>query len=140
MTYALDANIVSFLLRPKHNPDVVNHFETEIYDRNQAYVIPPVSLYEVAWYLMLKRSYGQLRLLREITNRAIAKADMSEDTFWLAAQLRADLAERGQPIDGNDVLIAAYCIVNDYILVTDNRKHFGRIARLRCVNWRDESR
>jgi len=34
-----------------------------------------------------------------------------------------------------DILIAAFCLHNSYILVTDNTKHFQDIADLHLVNW-----
>jgi tRNA(fMet)-specific endonuclease VapC len=34
-----------------------------------------------------------------------------------------------------DLFIAAFCIQNDYILVTDNVKHFRNITGLNLVNW-----
>lgn len=36
----------------------------------------------------------------------------------------------------SDILIAAYCIVNDYTLVTDNTSDFERIEGLKFVNWK----
>ena len=35
-----------------------------------------------------------------------------------------------------DILIAAFCLHNNYILVTDNIKHFKNIKGLNTVNWR----
>ena len=35
----------------------------------------------------------------------------------------------------DDILIAAFCVVNDYLLVTDNTKHFKDIDGLQFVNW-----
>jgi tRNA(fMet)-specific endonuclease VapC len=36
-----------------------------------------------------------------------------------------------------DILIAAYCLVNDYTLVTNNTNDFNRIDGLKLVNWKD---
>jgi predicted nucleic acid-binding protein len=33
------------------------------------------------------------------------------------------------------ILIAAYCIQNNYILVSNNVKHFNNIGNLRVENW-----
>jgi len=45
---------------------------------------------------------------------------------------------KGTPIGDKDadIFIAAYCIINDYILVTDNVSDFTRIANLKVVNWK----
>jgi tRNA(fMet)-specific endonuclease VapC len=41
----------------------------------------------------------------------------------------------GQPIGGNDLLIAAQAIAIGYTLVTGNEREFARIDGLRCENW-----
>jgi len=46
MIYALDTNIISFLLRPGKNPDVVGQFKRAI-GQGDGYVIPPQSYYEI---------------------------------------------------------------------------------------------
>ena len=38
-------------------------------------------------------------------------------------------------IDEFDLLIAATALSGNYILVTDNIKHFQRITNLRLENW-----
>jgi tRNA(fMet)-specific endonuclease VapC len=49
--------------------------------------------------------------------------------------LRAHLEVRGEPIGGNDLLIAAHSLSLDCTLVTDNEREFGRVPKLRCENW-----
>ena len=41
----------------------------------------------------------------------------------------------GRNTEDADIFIAAFCIHNDYILVTDNIKHFDNIVGLRLANW-----
>jgi tRNA(fMet)-specific endonuclease VapC len=50
-------------------------------------------------------------------------------------RLRARLERDGQPIGGNDLLIAAQSVVLGLTLVTDNQREFSRIAELPCENW-----
>jgi predicted nucleic acid-binding protein len=61
------------------------------------------------------------------------------NTFaWLeAARLYALCKQNGRVIEDADLFIAAFCIVNDYTLVTNNTKHFDDIHELRLVNWID---
>jgi len=53
------------------------------------------------------------------------------------AKIKADLVEKGTPIGDKDadIFIAAYCMNNDYTLVTDNISDFKRIDGLNYVNW-----
>lgn len=43
--------------------------------------------------------------------------------------------QRGQPIGGNDLLIAAQVVALGHILVTEHEREFERIDDLRCENW-----
>ena len=62
---------------------------------------------------------------------------MDEADFVLAAKIKADLVEKDTPIGNKDadIFIAAYCINNDYTLVTDNVSDFQRIDGLKYVNF-----
>lgn len=58
-----------------------------------------------------------------------------EDAAETYAMLKARLRSSGTLIDEFDLMIAATALEGDYILVTDNVKHFGRIAGLTMENW-----
>lgn len=49
--------------------------------------------------------------------------------------IRADLAVRGQPIGGNDLMIAAIASTHDLTLVTRNVGEFSRVPGLRVEDW-----
>jgi tRNA(fMet)-specific endonuclease VapC len=49
--------------------------------------------------------------------------------------LRTRLERMGQPIGGNDLLIAAQTVALGYTLVTDNEREFMRIGELPVENW-----
>jgi tRNA(fMet)-specific endonuclease VapC len=138
MTYALDSNIISFLLRPDRNPEVVRRLR-ETLEQGDAYVIPPLSYYEVYWHLLRKRASGQTRSFNRLYRDSAIKLNMNEAEFIKAAEIRADLEERGLPIGAKDadIFIAAHCIVNGYTLVTDNVSDFRRIDELKFVNWKE---
>jgi tRNA(fMet)-specific endonuclease VapC len=50
-------------------------------------------------------------------------------------ELRARLERTGQPIGGNDLLIAAQTVALGLTLVTDNEREFARIPELQHENW-----
>ena len=52
-----------------------------------------------------------------------------------AAEVRAQLAQRGTPIGPYDVLIAGQALARQLTLVTHNRKEFARVPGLRSVDW-----
>jgi tRNA(fMet)-specific endonuclease VapC len=51
------------------------------------------------------------------------------------AEIRDYLESKGQPIGGNDTLIAAHAIHTGCVLVTQNQREFQRVPRLRTENW-----
>jgi len=138
MVYALDTNIISCLLRPTRNQDVVERFKTEIKNGND-YVIPPLSHYEILWYLLRKNASAQLSIFNDLYKNSLVKINMGETEFIKADEIRAFLEEKGKLIGNNDadIFIAAYCIINGYILVTDNIIHFEFINGLKFINWKE---
>jgi tRNA(fMet)-specific endonuclease VapC len=52
-----------------------------------------------------------------------------------AAQVYASLRRRGNLIPDADILIAGIALAGDYVLVTQNVRHFQRIAGLKVENW-----
>lgn len=52
-----------------------------------------------------------------------------------AGQIRAMLADQGNPIGPNDVLIAATARAHDATLVTHNESAFSRVTGLRLEDW-----
>ncbi|MBE9099536.1 type II toxin-antitoxin system VapC family toxin [Vacuolonema iberomarrocanum] len=53
-----------------------------------------------------------------------------------AAQIRAALKSKGQPIGAYDVLIAATALQHNLTMVTANQREFERVSGLQIENWR----
>ena len=49
--------------------------------------------------------------------------------------IKASLEKVGSPLDDFDLIIASCAIAHNLILVTNNTKHFERIAGLTQANW-----
>jgi tRNA(fMet)-specific endonuclease VapC len=47
----------------------------------------------------------------------------------------ADLAEGGTPIGAFDTLVAAQALSLSLTVVTNNTRHFSRVAGLKVENW-----
>jgi predicted nucleic acid-binding protein len=52
-----------------------------------------------------------------------------------AAEISDMLAEKGEPIDFRDAMVAGMAIVNDLTLVSRNKAHFGRVKELKYQTW-----
>lgn len=52
-----------------------------------------------------------------------------------AAEISGMLAEKGEPIDFRDAMVAGVAIINDLTLVSRNKAHFGRVKELKYQTW-----
>jgi len=131
MIYALDTNIVSYILRgDKALKDKLTLERTN----GNISVIPLMVYYEVKRGLLAKDATNKMKFFETLCENLgiheLTKSDMNT-----AANIYADLKRIGKPIDDSDLLIAAQCITNGYTLVTNNTKHFENIVDLKFVNW-----
>jgi len=138
MIYALDTNIISFLLRSDKNPKVAERFK-EILRQGDMYVIPPQCYFEITWHLLWKNAVRQQQVFNDLCFNSVTKMQMGEAEFHLAATIKTELVKKGTPIGSKDadIFIAAYCITNGYTLVADNTSDFSRIDNLQIVNWKE---
>jgi len=129
MIYALDTNIISYFL--KGNKTIRNKFREVIIGKDTL-IIPPLVYYEIKRGFHLNPAPSKEKIFEQMcVNYAIGKMD--NRCFDCAAKLYADL--RAYNPEDADILIAAFCIVNNYILVTNNVKHFENIDGFVYENW-----
>jgi tRNA(fMet)-specific endonuclease VapC len=50
-------------------------------------------------------------------------------------ELKARLRKIGQPVADFDLLIASIALDKNFILVTNNTRHYSRISELKLENW-----
>ena len=136
ITYVLDANTVSYLIRGEGNVGV-NFRKKIIFERN-FYAIPYIVAYEVRRWLE-DRQTKQMRLFLSqfsyLFSVVAKKADIEPAAWDIAVGIYIDLKQKGQLIGDADILIAAYCMSKNYTLVTRNERDFRRVANLKFVNW-----
>ncbi len=66
---------------------------------------------------------------------ALRVVDLDSAAAWHAGEIRADLADRGIPIGGYDLLIAGVARSHDLTLLTGNVREFRRVPGLRVEKW-----
>jgi len=130
-TFALDTNIISYLLR--NDPAISARLQHEN-DNGNMTTVPPLVYYEVKRGLIVDDAKKRLRSFEYFCeDTSIGK--MTIESYDEAARQYARLRSIGRPIGDADILIAAFCIVNGYVLVTNNTKHFEHIDGLVLVDW-----
>jgi predicted nucleic acid-binding protein len=134
MTYALDSNIIAYML--KDSAAVYEHVYS-VLDNNDRCIIPPIVYYEVKRGLLAVNATAKAQSF-ELLCREFSVGRMNVNAWDIAAQLYAAHRQKGMPIGDADSFIAAFCIANGYTLVTNNTKHFVGIDNLRLVDWTRE--
>jgi len=131
MIRALDTNIIIDLLSKE--PLIVRRLDETI-NNNVGVVIPVVVDYEV-----LRGFYHTSSPRKEtayFNMRANCPVVDITATMWKrAARIWAELRRAGHAIGEADILIAACCIENEYVLTTRNVKHFKAITGLLLEDW-----
>lgn len=56
----------------------------------------------------------------------------------LFSRAKFELETRGARLDDFDLLIGATAVANDFVLVTDNQKHFERFPKIKLYHWDQE--
>jgi tRNA(fMet)-specific endonuclease VapC len=127
----LDADNLSAIMRD--NPSAVQRAQAYLREAGKL-TFSIVTIYEISRGLKAK---GAIRQLNDFCDLCAASEilDLTRTDVERAADIYADLKQRGELIGDADILIAATAIENEAVLVSGNKRHFGRIPSLRTENW-----
>lgn len=67
--------------------------------------------------------------------RAIKILSLEDNALHKFGQLKARLRQAGTPVADFDLMIASVAIANNLSLITNNTRHYKRIAELALDNW-----
>lgn len=130
MRYLLDTNIVSDLVR---NPQ--GRVTRRIAEIGETQICTSIIVAAELRYGAAKA--GSLRLAKQLEDvlGAIEIQPFAAPADAVYGRLRVLLERTGQPIGGNDLLIAAQAVALGCAIVTDNEREFARIEELPHENW-----
>ena len=131
MTYALDTNIISYILR--RDKYIVRRVSKARWDGHKI-VIPLMVYYEIKRGLTALDSHKRLAAFVDLCSE-FEVINLNTRDMNTAAEIYAENRRAGRPIEDNDLIIAATCVTNGYTLVTNNIKHFQGIENLQLENW-----
>lgn len=127
----LDTDTLSAVM--KKHPDALT--EARKYLRvHRCFTFSIITRYEVLRGLKAKHATTQLAAFERLCHTSHI-IPLTDEMIIKAADLYADLKERGELISDADILIAASALVHKLAVVTNNEEHFKRIAGLRVENW-----
>jgi tRNA(fMet)-specific endonuclease VapC len=130
MRYLLDTNIVSELIR---NPQ--GRVTERVRAVGEAQVATSIIVAAELRYGATKRGSARLTAQVEAVLEALEILPYEEPADRVYGVLRSELEQKGQPIGGNDLLIAAQALSLGFTLVTANEREFARIENLPFENW-----
>ncbi len=133
MNYLLDTNILSELVKKRPNANFIKRLKSE---PSQSLHTSSICLFELRFGSALRDDSKKfwLRIVDDIISRIIV-LPFGENEAYLAGDILAELQKAGQKIGLEDIFIAATALINEFILVTANTRHYSRIKDLRFENW-----
>jgi len=127
--YLLDTDSVSFALRGQ------GQVATRLLAcRPSEIFVSSITLAELRFGAEAKRSRKLHSLIGTFVD-AVAVIAFDQSAADHFATVAVALARRGEPIGTFDTLIAAHALSLGLTLVTNNVKHFRRVAGLKTDNW-----
>lgn len=127
----LDTDILSAIMR--REPAVLAQARSYLSLHPQL-SISIVTRYEILRGLKAKGATAQLARF-EVLCASLQVLPLTDAAIVRAADIYADLYQRGQLIGDADILIAATAIEQGLVLATNNENHHNRIAGLTIENW-----
>jgi predicted nucleic acid-binding protein len=131
MEYVLDTNTVIHLLRGSL-PVRTNRDKSR--NSGARFIIPPYVDYEVRRGLIIKKIPKYEKAYDAICGNCSLEP-MTDEVWRRAAQVYAELYKKHFTVRDSDIIIAAFCLVNGYTLVTSNAKDFENIDGLQMEDW-----
>lgn len=129
--YMLDTDTVSYLVRGK-TPSLDAHVATVSPKR---LCISAVTRGELLYGLKLKDGAHRLSQLVDQLLLRVQCLPWDEAAATHFASIAADLHRAGTPIGSMDAMIAGHAMATGAVLVTNNARHFSRVAGLVVENW-----
>jgi tRNA(fMet)-specific endonuclease VapC len=129
--YALDANIVIHYL--KKQPNVFRKLREAISNGSDI-VIPKMVDYELRRGFRAK-SNPKKELAYEILLEDCPVSEMNTLSWEKATHVYANLYQKRFTVGEMDMLIAAFCLANNFTLVTNNASDFENIENLSIEDW-----
>jgi tRNA(fMet)-specific endonuclease VapC len=130
MRYLLDTNIVSDLVR---NPQ--GKVADQIIKVGESKVCTSIIVAAELHYGSEKKQSQRLSSQIEAVLGALEILPFEKPADASYGSIRAQLERAGNPIGGNDLLIAVQALTLGYTVVTDNEKEFSRVKDLHVENW-----
>jgi len=130
MTFLLDTNIVSQLIRDPHG-----QITQRIAEVGEDQVCTSIIVAAELRYGAARKGSDRLSAQLEAVLGVISVIPFDAPADVVYGDIRATLERAGKLIGANDLLIAAQALALGLVLVTDNEREFCRVSGLAVENW-----
>ncbi len=131
MKYLLDTNICIYIIK-KQPVSVINKFKRlSIGDIG----ISSITLAELNYGVEKSQHPQKNKSALEEFILSLEIVSFDERAAYHYGDMRAELEKKGTPIGPLDLLIAAHARSLDLVLVTNNKKEFARVSKLKIEDW-----
>jgi tRNA(fMet)-specific endonuclease VapC len=127
----LDTNIITAILK---GDEKVKRRAQQAGLEGKEIFINGISYYEIKRGLLAKNATKQLKIFKQICKEFGLVLLDTKDIFDRAAEIYANLKQKGELIEDADILIASIVVFRNFILVSDDTD-FNRIQGLKIENW-----
>lgn len=129
----LDSDTLSLLLKGRQP---VKSNALDYLAHHDGFTFSVITHFEILRGLKAKDALVQISKFREICEIS-DEIELSPEIIGIATDIYSDLHKTGRIIGDADILIAATALHLDISVVTNNIKHFSRVAGLRVINWNE---
>lgn len=130
MSYLLDTNIVSDLIRDPHG-----RVATRLREVGEARVSTSMIVAAELRFGAARKGSPRLTAQLEAVLGVLEILPLEAPADAVYGRLRCQFEQAGTMIGGNDLFIAAQAIALGRTIVTDNEREFARVAELPRENW-----
>ena len=131
MTYFLDTNIISYLI--KGDKALKAKIALKL-SQGDFIRIPRIAYYEIERGLLARGAVAKLKRFMNLVE-LLGTVSLTDNTLEIAAEIYADLSQKGQVIEDDDIFIGATALEHNAVLVTNNIKHLSRLQGIQLENW-----
>jgi len=128
--YLLDTNTIIYSL--KGHAIVKENLRQHLHDPMCISVVTLMELYYGVY--KSQKVESNLAKIRALEN-SLEIIPLGKESVEIFGILKAKLERSGIPLDDFDLILASSALTHNFVLVTNNTKHFKRIEGLKVTDW-----
>jgi tRNA(fMet)-specific endonuclease VapC len=131
--FLFDTDTITNIVKPRPSQNLLAKLANV--SKNQQY-ISTITISEIVYGAeKSQRSEHHLNNLETILFPAVNIVGFDAKAAYVCGRIRAELENRGTPLDLADLEIASIAIANNLTLITNNVRYFERVPLLQFENW-----